>query len=87
MANTQYPKMMYHVYECVDVNCAFSYDSAAVLLETSDLGAAHNHAYQLWLEDTSKAYTIIQPYTDDCRGGYGEWTVQEDQADLESWDD
>ncbi len=78
MANTQFPKSMYRVYECTDVNDAHAYDATKILLEHDNLGNAHSFAYELWKKDQSKAYTIIQPYWDyDCRGGYGAWTDKE----------
>ncbi len=81
MANTQYPKSFYRVYECQDVNDCFSYDESKVLFESDNLGEAHTLAYTKWkLSLRERAYTIIQPYDDSCRGGYGAWA---DAADAE----
>lgn len=74
MANTQFPKSLYRVHECKNVNDCFSYDETAILLEHDNLANAHSFAYNLWKKDNTKAYTIIQPYDDSCRGGYGAWT-------------
>lgn len=81
MANTQYPKSLYRVFECTDSADCWSFDPSRILLEDTSLGEAHWFAYQLWLKDRSKAYTIIQPYDDSCRGGYGAWA---DAADAEN---
>lgn len=81
MANTKYSKYLYQVFECVDPTDCWSFDPSKVLYAADDLGQAHSFAYEEWLKDKSKAYTIIQPYYDDCRGGYGAWTAIEDEED------
>ena len=77
MANTQFPKSLYRVYECIDVNDCFSYDEDKILFEHDNLGHAHSFAWTESKKDATKAYTIIQPYDDSCRGGYGAWTADE----------
>lgn len=70
MANTQYPKSFYQVFEC-EADC-FDYDPAKVLYESDDLGQAHSFAYMKWkLSLREKAFTVIQPYDESCRGHYG----------------
>lgn len=69
MANTSIPKSLYRVYECFE-DC-HDYDPAAILCETDNLGEAHTFAWHHWLANKSKAYTVIQPYDDSCRGHYG----------------
>jgi hypothetical protein len=69
MANTSIPKSLYRVYE--SVGGIFDYNSDECLCETDNLGEAHYFAWQHWLADKSKAYTVIQPYDDSCRGHYG----------------
>jgi hypothetical protein len=81
MANTQFPKSLYRVYECQDVNDCFSYNPDVILFESDNLGEAHTLAWTKWkLSLRTKAYTVIQPYDDSCRGGYGAWA---DAADAE----
>lgn len=80
MANTQYPKSFYQVFECEDTKDRWSYDAGKVLFEHEDLAQAHSYAWTEWKKDNTKAYTIIQPYYGDCRGGYGAWA---DAADAE----
>ena len=75
MANTAIPKSFYQVYECQDVNDPWSYNPDQVLWATGDLASAHSYAYEQWKKDESRAYTIIQPYDDACRGGYGPLTT------------
>ena len=74
--NIRYQKSWYQVYECLDTTDPFSYGHTKVLFESDNLGQAHSYAYNTWLEDESKAYTIIQPYDESCRGGYGDWVEQ-----------
>jgi hypothetical protein len=69
MANTSIPKSLYRVYE--SVGGIFDYDTDHCLCETDNLGEAHTFAWHHWLADKSKAYTVIQPYDDSCRGHYG----------------
>ncbi len=69
MANTQIPKSLYRVYE-VEADM-FDYDPEQCLFESDNLGMAHSEAYNLWLKDNTRIYTIIQPYDESCRGGYG----------------
>jgi hypothetical protein len=70
MANTGIPKSLYRVYEC-EADC-FDYDPDKCLFESDDLGQAHTLAYTKWkLSLREKAYTVIQPYDDSCRGHYG----------------
>jgi len=69
MANTQFPKSLYRVYECF--GGMFDYDTDECLFESDNLGMAHSEAYNLWQKDNNRAYTIIQPYDDSCRGHYG----------------
>jgi hypothetical protein len=70
MANTSIPKSLYRVYECFE-DC-FDYDESKCLFESDDLGQAHTLAYTKWkLSLREKAYTVIQPYDDSCRGHYG----------------
>lgn len=69
MANTSIPKSLYRVYEC-EADC-FDYDPDECLWETDDLASAHSYAYEAWKKDNTKAYTIIQPYDESCRGHYG----------------
>lgn len=75
----RYEKSFYQVFECADVNDCWSIpEQAKTLCETENLAEAHSYAWNLWLADKSKAYTIIQPYDGSCRGGYGKWTEQEE---------
>ncbi len=70
MANTQIPKSLYRVYE-VEADM-FDYDESKCLFESDNLGQAHSFAYMKWkLSLREKAYTVIQPYDDSCRGHYG----------------
>jgi hypothetical protein len=73
----KYEKSFYQVFECTDVNDCFAYDANKVLFEHDNLGHAHSFAYDEWKKDNTKAYTIIQPYDESCRGGYGAWTDKE----------
>jgi hypothetical protein len=62
--------MMYRVYECVE-DC-FDYDPALWYYNGDDLGEAHTLAYTKWkLSLRERAFTVIQPYDDSCRGHYG----------------
>ena len=81
MANTQYSKYLYRVYECQDVNDWESFDADKILLETDDLASAHDFAYKAWLSDKNRAYVIFQPYYDLCRGGTGAWAIAADGED------
>jgi hypothetical protein len=69
MANTQFPKSLYRVYECR--GGMFDYDTDECLFEHDNLGHAHGFAYEAYQKDNTKAYTIIQPYDESCRGHYG----------------
>ena len=69
MANTNIPKSLYRVYE-VEADM-FDYDPDECLFESDNLGMAHSEAYNLWKADNNRAYTIIQPYDESCRGHYG----------------
>lgn len=71
MANTQYPKSFYQVFICNDPANCHDYDSEKVVFESTDLGSCHNFAYMQWVTNKAIAYTIIQPYDESCRGGYG----------------
>jgi hypothetical protein len=71
MADTSISKYLYRVYEAQDATNYFSYDEANCLFEHHDLSWAHDFAYKEWLNDKSRAFTIIQPYDGSCRGGYG----------------
>jgi hypothetical protein len=58
------------VYEC-EADC-FDYDPTKYLFESNNIGEASFFAYTKWkLNQREKAYTIIQPYDDSCRGHYG----------------
>lgn len=70
MANFNYPKSFYQVFECSEDDY-FSYDENLILFEDKDLARCHNFAYEAWKKDNAKFYTIIQPYDGSCRGGYG----------------
>jgi hypothetical protein len=78
LANIRFPKSMYRVYECQDVNDCFSYEPEKCLMEHENLGNCHSAAHGMWLKDKTKAYTIIQPYDGSCRGGCGAWADAED---------
>lgn len=70
--NPRYQKSWYQVFSTTDPNDPWSYDEPRrVLFEDDNLGKVHTYAYNEWLKDKSKIYTIIQPYDESCRGGYG----------------
>ena len=69
--NPRYQKSWYQVYECTDAEDHWSYGHTKVLFESDNLGQAHTYAYNAWLEDKTRIYTIIQAYDESCRGGYG----------------
>lgn len=73
MSNTQHPKSFYRVYECTDVNDAFSYDEDRWYYQNDNLAMAHTYAYDMWKNNPGTSWTIIQPYDGSCRGGYGAW--------------
>ena len=81
MANTQYPKSFYRVFVCNDPANCHDYDPEKVIFESNDLGSCHNFAYTQWLTDKAIAYTIIQPYDESCRGGYGLVEEEEEPED------
>jgi len=65
-----YPKSLYRVYECFD-DC-FDYDPSKCLFESDNLAEAHTLAYTKWkLSLRERAFTVIQPYDESCRGHYG----------------
>lgn len=70
--NPRYLKSWYQVFECTDADDHWSYTDGKVLFESSNLGLAHSYAYEAWLATAkTRIYTIIQPYDESCRGGYG----------------
>lgn len=70
--NLRYQKSWYQVFMATDPNDHWSYDEPRrVLFEDDNLGKVHSYAYNEWLKDKRKIYTIIQPYDESCRGGYG----------------
>lgn len=67
----KYPMSFYQVFEITDPSDPWSFAGDA-LFEHDNLAIAHSYAYNEWLEDKSKAYSIIQPGNEECcRGGYG----------------
>ena len=69
--NPRYKKGWYQVFECTDADDKWSYGHTKVLFESANLALAHTYAYNAWLEDETRIYTIIQAYDESCRGGYG----------------
>jgi hypothetical protein len=70
--NPRYQKSWYQVFMATDPNDQWSYDEPrTVLFESDNLGQAHSYAYNEWLKDKRKIYTIIQACDESCRGGYG----------------
>lgn len=67
----RYVKSFYQVFEVTDPDDHWSYKDNKILFEDENLGKVHSWAYSKWLEDKSRIYTIIQPYDESCRGGYG----------------
>jgi hypothetical protein len=69
----RYLKSWYQVFSTTDPNDPWSYDEPRkVLFESDNLGLAHSYAYEAWLATgKTQIYTIIQPYDESCRGGYG----------------
>jgi hypothetical protein len=70
--NQQYQKSWYQVFEVTDPEDHWSYVDGKVLFESDSLALAHSYAYQAWeMSSKNRIYTIIQPYDESCRGGYG----------------
>lgn len=69
MTQTKYPVSFYQVFRAY--RDEFDYSEYEVLFQCYDLGQAHAYAHESWKKDNTKAYTIIQPYNDSCRGHYG----------------
>jgi hypothetical protein len=69
--NPRYQKSFYQVFECTNPTDHWSYTEGKVLFESDCLAKTHSYAYTEWLKDTKKIFTIIQPYDESCRGGYG----------------
>jgi hypothetical protein len=70
--NPRYLKSWYQVFECAYPDDHWSYNENKILFESDNLGLAHTYAYEAWLATgKTKIYTIIQPYDESCRGGYG----------------
>ena len=69
----RYQKSWYQVFSTTDPNDPWSYDEPRTILFESDcLAKTHSYAYEAWLaSDKREVYTIIQPYDESCRGGYG----------------
>lgn len=69
--NPRYQKSWYQVFECTDPADHWSYATGKILFESDCLAKTHSFAYNEWLKDESKVYTIIQACDEACRGGYG----------------
>ena len=69
--NPRYQKSWYQVFECVDPEDHWSYKDNRILFESDCLAKTHSYAYNEWLKDSTKVYTIIQACDEACRGGYG----------------
>ena len=70
--NPRYQKSWYQVFSTTDPDDHWSYDEPRkVLFESDCLGKTHSYAYNEWLKDKRKIYTIIQAFDESCRGGYG----------------
>jgi hypothetical protein len=67
----RYQKSWYQVFEVTDPEDHWSYKDNMILFEADNLGKVHSFAYDLWLKDKARIFTIIQPYDESCRGGYG----------------
>jgi hypothetical protein len=69
--NPRYQKSWYQVYKCSSQH-PFDYTEDTFLFESDCLAAAHSYAYEQWLASNKcEVYTVIQPYDESCRGGYG----------------
>jgi hypothetical protein len=69
--NPRYKKSWYQVFECTDAADHWSYDASKLLFESDCLAKTHSFAYDTWLKDEAKIFTIIQACDESCRGGYG----------------
>ena len=69
--NPRYQKSWYQVFECTDAEDHWSYKDSKILFESDCLAKTHTYAYNAWLEDKARIYTIIQAFDEACRGGYG----------------
>jgi hypothetical protein len=67
----RYQKSWYQVLEVTDPEDHWSYKDNRILFESDCLGQTHTYAYNEWLKDKTRILTIIQPYDESCRGGYG----------------
>ena len=73
VCGSKYPKSWYQVFEVTDPADHWSFvDEDAILFESDCMGKVHGFAYEAWkASGKTKIYTIIQPYDESCRGGYG----------------
>jgi hypothetical protein len=67
----RYQKSWYQVFECTDAEDHWSYKDSKILFESDCLAKTHSYAYEAWLKDNTRIYTIIQAFDESCRGGYG----------------
>lgn len=75
------PKDLIRIYECSDINDLWSYDENKPVAECDNLSNAHGIAYDLWVKNPTKAYSIIRVWDNACSGAYG-FPEDEDFIDL-----